>query len=296
LSSSICNLCSSSVDPETQLVWRKDGLDVLRCPTCGLVFRADPPTRAELADIYALDYFRDSVNGSNLHGYSDYLRDEAQHRANARRRLRLVERYASRSGRLLDVGCAAGFFAEEAAQRGWHAEGVDVSAEMAKWGRAHLGVRIAEGTLRDVPSAPGSFDAVTMWDYLEHATDPADDLARSHELLGSGGILALSTGDIGSAAARLSGRRWHLLTPRHHNFFFSRKTLADLLGRSGFEVLQMSAPGALYSLHHVAYKLEALLAAPRLRRLAARIAAGPVGRTAVPLNLFDIVTVVARKA
>ncbi len=292
----ICNLCSSSVDPDAQLAWRKDGFDVLRCPGCGLVFRAHPPDPSELRDIYAIDYFRDSVNGANLHGYSDYLRDETQHRANARRRLRLLERHAKRSGRLLDVGCAAGFFLDEARLRGWEAEGVDVSPEMAAWGRAHLGARVAEGTLVDAPRPPGGFDTITMWDYIEHAVDPAADLGRSRELLRSGGILALSTGDIGSVVARLSGRRWHLLTPRHHNFFFSRKTLAYLLRRSGFEVLQMSAPAALYSLHHVVFKLEALLGVPWLRRSAARIAASRFGRAAVPLNLFDIVTVVARKS
>jgi len=60
--------------------------------------------------------------------------------------------------------------------------------------------------------------------------------------------------------------------------------------------MQMSAPAALYSVHHVVYKPEAGLGIPRLRRVAARTAAGPVGRAAIPLNLFDIVTVVARKA
>src|SRR5439155_26262014 len=125
--------------------------------------------------------------------------------------------------------------------------------------------------------------------------DPAAELAQSRELLRKHGILTLSTGDIGSIVARLSGRRWHLLTPRHHNFFFSKKTLAYLLGNSGLRVIQMSFPAARYSLHHVVYKLEGLLSAPRLRRSAARIAAGRLGRTAIPLNLFDIVTVVARK-
>src|SRR2546423_5204718 len=107
---SICNLCNSSVDPEAQLRWRKDGFDVLRCPECGLVFRADPPDLPELRDIYAIDYFRDAVDGANRHGYSDYLRDEGQHRVNARRRLRLVERHVPPPRRPLDVGCAAGFF------------------------------------------------------------------------------------------------------------------------------------------------------------------------------------------
>src|SRR5688500_16667679 len=109
----ICNLCGTPVDPEISLAWRKDGFAIVRCPSCGLVFRADLPTRAELADIYALAYFRDDVAAKDQQGYSDYVADGDLHRRNAVRRLRLLAKHHP-SGRLLDVGCAAGFFVAEA--------------------------------------------------------------------------------------------------------------------------------------------------------------------------------------
>ena len=288
----ICNLCRRRVDADARL-WTKDGFDVLRCPRCSLVFRADPPDVAELPGIYALDYFRDDVAGANRNGYADYLRDEPLHRRNARRRLNALATRSAGAGRLLDVGCAAGFFVAEAVDAGWAAEGVDVSREMVACSRRNLRVDVTEGTLQSIDGGP--FDAITMWDYIEHAVDPAADIACAGALLRRGGILALSTGDVESLVARVSGRRWHLLTPRHHNFFFSRRTLRRLLGEAGFEIQDVSHEASLYSLQHVVYKLETLVPLAAVRRAAKRAGSGRFGALAFPLNLFDVVTVLARK-
>jgi SAM-dependent methyltransferase len=275
-----CVVCGGALRPAL----RKDGFDLVRCAMCGLLMRRELPAPAELEEIYAPEYFRYGAE-TPVDGYADYVGDEERHRETARRRLALLERFSAR-GRLLDVGAAAGFFVDEAVRAGWDAEGVDVAVHMVEWGRRKLGVPLHAG---DISTAEGPFAAVTMWDYIEHSLDPAGELAKSNELLKPGGIVALSTGDLDSAAARLSRSRWHLLTPRHHNFFFSARTLPRLLRRCGFDVVWTGHPGTRYSLAHVAYK-----AAPAA--VAKRISASRIGRVSVPINLFDIVTVVARKA
>ena len=110
-----CLVCSASFDPRSALAWRKDGYDIVRCPSCGLVSRAELPDEEALAGIYDEGYFRDEPSSGDRRGYADYLRDGRLHRANARRRVRLLANFASRPGSLVDVGCAAGFFVDEAA-------------------------------------------------------------------------------------------------------------------------------------------------------------------------------------
>ncbi|CAN5274466.1 class I SAM-dependent methyltransferase [soil metagenome] len=281
-------MCGGALQP----AFRKDGFDLVSCATCGMLMRGRLPARDELKEIYAPEYFEYRPDDPT-DGYADYVGDADRHRETAGRRLALIDRFAPSRGSLLDVGAAAGFFVDEAIRAGWEAQGVDIAPHMVEWGRRELEVPLRVGEIAAVKGE--AFTALTMWDYIEHSLDPGGDLARSNELLVHGGILALSTGDLDSVAARLSQSRWHLLTPRHHNFFFSARTLARLLQRSGFEVAWLGHPGSRYSLAHLAYKLDRGARTVVTAAAARRIATSRFGRLSLPLNLFDIVTVVARK-
>jgi SAM-dependent methyltransferase len=288
-----CVVCESAIDPVLNHALRKDGFDLASCPACGMMMRASLPAVADLGDIYAPEYFTNSPDDP-ADGYADYLGDAEWHRRAAQRRLALIERFVSSRGRLLDIGAAAGFFVHEAIAASWDAEGIDIARHVVEWGRRELGVPLRVGGISAVDE-PGAFTAVTMWDYIEHSLDPAHELARANELLAPDGIVALSTGDIDSVAARLSRSRWHLLTPRHHNFFFSARTLVTLLDRTGFDVVWLGHPGSRYSLAHLAYKLDRGARVALTAAAARRVAASRLGRYSLPLNLFDIVTAIARK-
>jgi SAM-dependent methyltransferase len=259
------------------------------------MYRADPPARETLADIYGPTYFADRLNSMRGQAYVDYLGDEANHRANAIARLRLIERHQGK-GRLLDVGCAAGFFLDEAQHRGWLAEGAELSAEMSDYARSQLGLTVHMVPFDEFECEDSSFDVITMWDYLEHSIDPVGDLERAAALLKPRGVLAVSTGDVASLAARISGRRWHLLTPRHHNFFFTRGSLGAAMKRAGVPPIEMRHMSSRYSLGYLAHKLRTLIDRPLTSRLAASLAGRLAGTVAVPVNLFDIITVVGRRS
>jgi 2-polyprenyl-3-methyl-5-hydroxy-6-metoxy-1,4-benzoquinol methylase len=284
-----CVVCGGEVRPAL----RKDGFELVSCETCGMLMRGRLPAHDELEEIYAPEYFEYRPEHP-VDGYADYLGDAERHRETAKRRLSLLDQFAPSRGRLLDVGAAAGFFVAEAVHAGWEAEGIDIASHVVDWGRRELGVPLRVSEVSAVEER-GAFAVVTMWDYIEHSLDPAGELATSNELLAPDGVVALSTGDIDSVAARLSRSRWHLLTPRHHNFFFSARTLVRLLERSGFEVAWLGHPGSRYSLAHLAYKVDRGVRTALTAAAARRIAGSRLGRYSVPVNLFDIVTVVARK-
>ncbi len=290
-----CNICGTLVPGLQRPMWVKDGFDIVRCPGCGLVFRRELPTPADLRSIYSEAYFRRPEDDAGGQGYADYLDDEPLHRLNGALRAGKLAALAA-PGRLFDVGAAAGFFMDEARRRGWDVAGVDVSPQMSGWGRERLGLDLRTGEFRTTEAAEGGYDAVTMWDYIEHSADPAGDLARARALLRPGGVLAVSTGDLSSAVARMSGRRWHLLTPRHHNFFFSVQTLTRACERAGFDVVSSGHPAARYSLGHLAFKLRTM--APEIGvvgRVGDAIGRSRAGRLVVPVNLWDIVTLFARR-
>ncbi len=289
-----CNLCGAAVGADQVPHWRKDGHDVFRCRSCHLLFRSTMPTAEELLAMYGDSYFRQGME-HDAQRFVDYLGDEPEHRLTARYRVKRLSRLGP-VGRLLDVGCAAGFFMDEARKAGWQVEGIDVSPDMSAWGRDQLGLEIVSGMFQRTDYPPRSFDALTMWDYIEHSVDPALDFAKAAEVLRPGGALMLSTGDAAALVARISGRRWHLLTPRYHNFFFTAATLEGYLERNGFEVVNVGHPGAHYSLRYMVYKLRTM--APRsrgVRALGDWVAERAFGGRAVWFNLGDIVTIHARR-
>ena len=100
----------------------------------------------------------------------------------------------------------------------------------------------------------------------------------------------LTTGDVGSLAARLSGARWHLYTLPEHLYFFSRESLRIMLERAGLKAQHMSADAAYFPLGYLAERLEKTL----LQRQPPERTRG-LWSVTLPVNLFDIVTVTARR-
>jgi SAM-dependent methyltransferase len=257
---------------------------VYRCRACHLCF-SDALHRIDVTSLYGDEYF---IAATVPTGYSDYhLLSQALAR-NAQRRLGRLERLAGGERTVLDVGCGTGEFLDVARRRGWQTTGVEISPYAAQYGRRHYGLDIRTGTLGGDLFAARSFAAVTLWDVIEHLPDPLATLGLCARLLDPGGVLALSTGDIGSLCARLCGRHWHLFNLPEHVFFFSRQTIHDVLRRAGFEVVSISYPRSYYP---VGYLLERLYKSlmrngkptPRFRL-----------RWLVPCNLFDVMEVLAR--
>jgi 2-polyprenyl-3-methyl-5-hydroxy-6-metoxy-1,4-benzoquinol methylase len=271
------------------------GLDHLdRCRGCGLVHVRQMPSPDTLAALYGAAYYRSDA--SHVVGYEDYEADQHNIVATARRRLRRSARIWPQPGRLLDVGCALGFFMDAAQAAGWQVSGVDISPYAANLARARTGSDVREGQLDAAGFQAGSMDVVTMWDVIEHMTDPLPQLAAAHAVLADDGLLALTTPDLGSLMARLMGARWMgYKLADEHVYYYSRQTLKRILEASGFTVVQAFPVGKDVELAFFVKRLE--LYAPRLAALVTPwVKDTSLGRRSFYANPRDIVCIIARKA
>ena len=205
------------------------------------------------------------------------------------RRMRRIHR----GRRLLEVGCAYGYFLD-IVQRDWDVEGIDISEDAIRSARHRFGERVRCGDLLSQPLRSSAYDWVVAWDTIEHVDEPRAYVQRVGELLTPGGYVALTTGDVSSLVARLRSRRWRLLTPPSHLTFFSRTGMRRMLNDAGFEDIRISTTGYRRSLDFVFYRL---LGGHRCRRI---MAASPSLHRLLQdwgfyLNLFDVMFVTARK-
>ena len=144
-------------------------------------------------------------------------------------------------GRLLDVGCGPGFFLEAARRRGWQVLGVDPSPFSAPYVADRFGLEVLPARLEESRLPEASFDAVSFVHSIEHLPDPAGALSTVATLLRPAGALFIETPNIECDSARLHGAEWPFLNPVEHTCLFSPASLALLLRKAGFRLLELVA-------------------------------------------------------
>jgi 2-polyprenyl-3-methyl-5-hydroxy-6-metoxy-1,4-benzoquinol methylase len=232
-------------------------------------------------------YWDSEVEGR---GYDEYLDVRGNWILTFRRRLREIAPHC-RGRRVLDVGCGPGFCVEAAREAGWDAWGIDPSAYAVDLARRALGDRVAKGVVEASGHPPASFDLVTAFDAFEHVYEPPRFLAAARELLRPSGILAITTPDVTSLLARVSGRRWVSFKVPEHVYYWSPRTIREALA-PGFDVLEVRSAGQYATIAFLLRRALGLGATspPTLRRLVSAL-----GRVSVYANNGSLTAIARRR-
>lgn len=229
----VCNLCGGD---DTKFIRADSGYSIRRCTACGLIYVSPQPRFSADEDVEYLSREPASTSGEGF-GSAELMADA----------LKDLLEFAGRPGRVLDVGCGYGFFLAAAREQGWTVAGVDVSHLGVEFASQRLGLGdVHRGHLASAPYPPASFDAVTMFNVLEHVTDPRSLLRDALRLLRPGGTLLVRVPNMAfhhwlwapPGAARLLSRAGFVylggVRPPQHLYGFSPTTLRALLYSVGF--------------------------------------------------------------
>ncbi len=143
-----------------------------------------------------------------------------------------------KKGKLLDIGCYTGFFLELARDNGWEVEGLDPSNWASEYARKNFGLKVQSNLIENMDFPENNFDVITMWDVIEHLTNPIIALKKIQKILKSDGVFILTTYLMDSWEAKLLKSKYPFLM-KMHLIHFTRKTLNYALEESGFEVLEI---------------------------------------------------------
>jgi SAM-dependent methyltransferase len=272
-----CPACARAT-PQ-RFLYAKNGCDILQCTACGL-------GRSETASFDPAAYYTgDYFSGQHDDGYGDYQAAEPVLRREFARTVDYIRRFRP-GGRLLELGCAYGFFLQEAKPY-FDVTGIELAEDAAAHAR-RSGLDVRSGVADEATLASlGCVDVVVLLDVIEHLPEPHATLRLAVEHLSLGGLIVLTTGDFASLYARFAGRRWRLMTPPQHLWFFTPASMRRLAAALGLELVALDHPWKIVPLSLVFFQLRRMLG------LGGRASAGGLG---VPLNLFDAMRVVLRKA
>jgi SAM-dependent methyltransferase len=261
---------------------------ILRCRACGYVFADMRLTDEELFKLYNEDFFTGAE-------FSDYAADAKFFRKNFALRLRELKKFLdpARHQKLLEIGCAYGFFLDMARGEFAQVQGIDITDAGVRYAREELKLDVVQADFLAHDYGAEKFDVVCMWDTIEHLREPHRYVEKIAAHTAPGALLALTTGDIESANARLRKDRWRLIHPPTHLHYFSSKSIARLLDAHGFDLVYNRYCGFYRSIGNMAYNVLVLRQQkPQLYRPLERLGIGGLG---FYLNLYDIMYVIARR-
>lgn len=259
---------------------------LLRCVDCSHVWADMKITPEELKALYSENYFLGEE-------YLDYEKERPALERNFRLRLAELRERAPAGGQLWEIGTAYGHFLQQASAH-YTVAGCDISAHAVAHARETLGQTVHCGDYLAMDT-PGNQDAICLWDTVEHLATPHCYLEKASNQLRPGGVLALSTGDIGAWIARVRGEKWRLIHPPTHLHYFTAQSVRTLLERLGFTQVEIYHHAFWRSADAVAYRLlgypEERWTAPLYRAMKR----ASLLDFSFPLNTFDLMTVYGRK-
>ncbi len=215
---------------------------IFKCLNCTLMFAQQDKNIGYYADKYA-----NMVD-------EEYIKEESGRRKACITILERIEKH-KKAGHMLEIGCANGFFLDEARRRNWEVRGVEISKWAASYAKEKLNLNIIEGSIKDVAFPDKFFDVIVMLDVLEHLPDPKHALLKMRKILKNDGILYISIPDISSAMSRVLRAKWWGIN-KFHLFYFSKKTLEKMLYACGFRVKEYNTHIRIFSISYWAKRLK----------------------------------------
>ncbi|MDF2438814.1 MAG: methyltransferase [Bacteroidota bacterium] len=225
-----CTVCGSSqVEIKFNLTPERQ---ILCCLKCGVEFLFPQLNDTELHQLYSENYYK----AWGISGNSENESTKQMKIATFQLRLDLIKKYVS-TGKILDVGCATGYFLEAAREGGYGPYGVELSEYSATIAKQKFGEeKIYNGTIETCKFADGMFDVIAMSDLIEHVRIPEQTLKKAAALLKDDGVIMIMTPDTKTVSNNLMGTKWTHYKLEHF-FYFSHGSMCFLASLCGLEVV-----------------------------------------------------------
>jgi len=242
-----CRLCGQKGVSEK---FTSNGCDIGQCLNCH-IYQIIGGVESEL--IYEEDYF-------NNRKYTDV---NALNKEHSRRANHFLLRYLHKESRVLDMGCASGDFVEYAKEY-FDIRGCDLAETAIKVGQKrfpHLADKLyVQSATQSNDSETEIYDAVCMWDVIEHIPYPMKAVEEAVSKIKNRGYLFISTPYPDALFARITGKYWPFMTPPEHVCFFGKKGLEYIAEQNDeLSLIDLRTRGKWANMGFIMYKAKRVL-------------------------------------
>lgn len=219
----VCRVCGGTDGANFRAVDRP----YFRCRTCHTVQQElSEQDYIDMNPGYDPGLFLADMSERDLRAYLG-VADEVEH----------LRQLCARSGkapaglRLLDVGCGMGGYLLAGRDLGMEVHGFEPSESHSRVARDVLGLPVTTAYFTSEASAGRKYDIIILSHVIEHIYRPAPFIADLLAVLDEGGILQITTPNVDSLVARVTGRRWPMLVPIDHVTMLSARSFRHIVAK-----------------------------------------------------------------
>jgi len=216
------------------------------CKECGLIFTNPYPSTEQLNHYY---------NSKMKDFENKFFRESFEKRVELfKPRIQILSKYL-KNGSLIDVGSALGVFLEAMRRSDYDSNLQVTCVDMSKNACNELRKEYPEYEVINTNvlelKHSRKFDAITLWDTIEHITDLNSMMQCFKNLLNKDGYLFFSTPNTNSFEWSVAKKEHMQLLPPGHVNLLNPKSINLLLERNGFKVKEMLTLNASLDISYV---------------------------------------------
>lgn len=207
------------------------------CKKCNLIYSNPIINPALIEKLYKKSRFNYGSQEHNLRkSYGEVLRK--------------ASKYLKKKDRLLDIGCGNGFFLLEALEQGYkEVYGIEPSRHAVDLADPRIKNKIKISILRENQFEPAFFDAVCLFQVIDHIEEPNKVLSICSKYLKKDGIIIIISHNVNALSSLILGERSPIFDIEHTQLF-SKKTISRILINNGFKILEISDLSNIYTLDY----------------------------------------------
>ncbi len=211
--------------------------DIVSCAGCSLVYVNPQPPPANTTSFFAHSYICNEQRLRQQFG---------SWRVRTLARIASVVKQRKHAGKILDIGCAGGDFLMHFDPQAWDRCGIELSLLAADTARQR-GLSVHQSVIRETDLPNNWFDVISCLDTFYYFPTPRQDLMKINQLLRPDGLLVLEMPghtyrlirNVGPVSLVLNWRWCHMNSVSRMLFYYSQKSLAKLLDKTGFRIEQV---------------------------------------------------------
>lgn len=217
-----CPICGSA---DADFLLYKAGGHYVKCLGCSLVFTNPVFKDDDLKTYYESNHNIQSVVVEEDSAFYNTLYNTG---------LDVIKQHTT-GLRVLDIGCSSGQFLRCASNRGYDVAGIEINEIEAEQARSSC-----FNVVNDVNELYGNFDAITMWDVLEHIKDGKTFIKSVLNRLNDGGVIFIQTPNVYSLAARIMQGKCNMFDGLEHVNLYGEQSISSLAKLVGMEIKHIS--------------------------------------------------------